>query len=210
MKADNLTYLSDPKIANLEACMKDLEQAGVPGDIYETGIALGGSAIILADLMAPGRRFHGYDVFEQIPPPSERDEDDAHSRYGTIETGESVGIGGDRYYGYIPGLYEEVCKSFAHYGLQVDGKRISLHSGLFDQTLRPVGAVALAHIDCDWHDPVSLCLERLYPPLSKGGYLVLDDYNDYRGCRTAVDAFLARHEDLEVVTADSNFVLRRK
>jgi len=91
----------------------------------------------------------------------------------------------------------------------VDGERISLHKGHFEDTLTPGGPVALAHIDCDWHDPVSLCLERLYPQLSPGGYLILDDYNDYQGCRTAADAFLAGHDDLEVVSSTSNLVLRR-
>lgn len=210
VRAENLTYLGEQKLANLETCMEDVNRAGVAGDVYETGIALGGSAIVLAKMMGRHRRFHGYDVFEQIPPPSERDEDDAHSRYLTIAEGKSVGIGGGRYYGYIPDLHEEVLGTFARYGLPVDGRRISLHKGLFEETLKPAAPVALAHIDCDWHDPVLLCLERLYPFLSTGGYLVLDDYNDYRGCRIATDAFLAEHDDLDVVTADSNLVLTKR
>lgn len=209
VKADNLTYLSEHKIASLEACIEDVNRAGVPGDVYETGVALGGSAIILASMMGRHRRFHGYDVFEQIPPPSERDEDDAHSRYLTIARGKSVGIGENTYYGYVPDLHDEVRRNFARYGLRVDGDRISLHRGLFEETLAPTEPVALAHIDCDWHDPVLTCLDRLYPRLSPDGYLVLDDYNDYQGCRTAADAFMAEHNDLQVVSDVSDLVIRR-
>ncbi|HEY7456960.1 MAG TPA: TylF/MycF/NovP-related O-methyltransferase [Solirubrobacterales bacterium] len=209
VSADNLTYLSPEKLANLEACMGEVNRGRVPGDVHETGIALGGSAIVLAGTMGRRRRFHGYDVFAQIPPPSERDGGDAHSRYRTIAAGGSTGIGGDTYYGYVPDLHEEVCRNFARYGLRVDGERIALHRGLFEETLEPARPVALAHIDCDWHDPVMLCLERLYPWLSVGGYLVLDDYNDYSGSHTAANAFLAAHNDLEVVDDNSNLVVRR-
>jgi hypothetical protein len=45
--------------------------------------------------------------------------------------------------------------------------------------------------------------------LAAGGYTVLDDYNDWAGCRTAADGFLASHDDLEIVTAEDNLVLRR-
>jgi hypothetical protein len=210
VRDDRLTYLSEARFANLEACIKAVERGGVPGDFHEAGVALGGSAIFLASLMGEGRRFHGYDVFERIPPPSERDEEDAQDRYAAIAEGDSEGIGGDTYYGYVPDLYEEVVGSFRRYGVPVDGDRVALHRGRLETTLAPDRPVALAHIDCDWHDPVLTCLERFHPRLVAGGYMVLDDYNDWAGCRTAADGFLASHDDLEIVTAEDNLVLRRR
>jgi len=209
VRADRLTYLDDGKVANLETCIEDVNREYVPGDFLEAGVALGGSAIALASSMGNGRAFHGYDVFEQIPPPSERDKEDAHSRYGVITQGRSEGLGGDLYYGYVDDLYNVVVGNFEHYGLPVDGERICLHKGLLEDTFFPKGPVALAHIDCDWHDPVMLCLERAHPLLSPGGYIVLDDYNDYSGCRIATDSFLAAHDDLEIVKGEPNLVLRR-
>jgi asparagine synthase (glutamine-hydrolysing) len=209
VRDDHLTYLSEARFANLEACVDTVNRDGVAGDFHEAGIALGGSAIFLASLMGEGRRFHGYDVFEQIPAPSERDGRDAHDRYAAIAEGGSEGIGGDAYYGYVPDLYQEVVGSFRRYGVPVDGEHIALHRGRLEDTLAPDRPVALAHIDCDWHDPVSTCLERFYPRLAAGGYLVLDDYNDWSGCRTATDAFLASHGDLEIVTMEDNLVIRR-
>jgi len=111
---------------NLERCAGEVERRGVPGAYVEAGVALGGSAILLASLMGQGRRFHGYDVFEQIPPPSERDGADAHERYRVIEEGKSKGIGGDAYYGYLDDLYGRVVRSFTDRGLVVDGETISL------------------------------------------------------------------------------------
>jgi asparagine synthase (glutamine-hydrolysing) len=79
----------------------------------------------------------------------------------------------------------------------------------FEETLRPDRAIAVAHIDCDWHDPVALCLERVWPHLVVGGRIVLDDYNDWGGCRIAADAFLGEHPDAVVVQRVPTVVIQR-
>src|SRR5262245_22344343 len=74
VKEQKLTYLSSQKIRHLERCLRDVEARKVPGLILEAGVALGGSSILLAAQMGRDRSFRGYDVFGQIPPPSERDD----------------------------------------------------------------------------------------------------------------------------------------
>jgi O-methyltransferase len=200
-----LTYLSPVRLRTLERCIERIEAEGVNGDIIEAGIALGGSALLLAKLMGPGRTFHGYDVFSTIPAPSGRDPDESHERYATIASGTSEGIGGDMYYGYRDDLYESVDATFREYGIS----RYELHKGLFTETLHPTGPVALAHIDSDWYEPVKTCLERIYPVLSPGGFVVLDDYFDYGGAAQAVDEFLAAHPEMSMVLRSENVALRR-
>jgi len=207
---ERLTYLFDLKFANIERAIADIARRDIPGSFLECGIALGGSAIVLASLMPRGREFHGFDVFGMIPPPSARDGEATWARYEQIKSGKSTGIGSDRYYGYIDNLYDRVVDNFRRFGLEVDNGRVSLHKGFFEDTLHPQGAVALAHIDCDWYDPVKLCLERIYERLSSGGYIVLDDYNDYSGCRKAVDEIVADKDDLAVIETAPNFVMRRR
>lgn len=189
VSADHLTYLDRPKIEVLESCVREVEGNAVPGDFLEMGIALGGSAILLSNQMKRGRSFHGYDVFGMIPPPSAADPPPVHERYRTIAEGRSEGIGGEVYYGYLDDLYNRVVASFARYGRPVDGDSVRLHRGLFEQTLHPSRPVALAHVDCDWYEPVELCIERIWPQLSTGGLMIFDDYNDYGGCTRAVDEF---------------------
>jgi O-methyltransferase len=205
---ERLTYLSAEKLANLEWCAREVQRRDVRGDVIEAGVALGGSAIALADELTPERAFDGYDVFDTIPPPSERDAADAHDRYEVIASGGSTGIDGDPYYGYVDDLYDRVVASFRAHGVE-PGERVRLHRGLFEDTLHPDGPLALVHIDSDWYDPVRLCLERTYPHLSPGAFVILDDYHDYEGCRAATDEFLAAHADLVPVRDRGNLVLRR-
>lgn len=192
-----LTYLSPLKLYRLEGAMRGVTRDKVPGCFAEFGIALGGSGVVIArTARSENRAFHGFDVFGMIPPPStERDDEKSNERYEIIAKGGSVGIGGDTYYGYIDNLYDQVCETFAKYDVPCREGAVMLHKGLFDQTLPQVdlGPVAFAHIDCDWYDPVLYCLETLDPFVSKGGKIILDDYNDYGGCRQATDAFLDAH-----------------
>jgi O-methyltransferase len=207
---ERLTYLSLPRIRNIERCIHDLNRRGVPGDFLEAGVALGGSAIIMASQMGLERSFHGYDVFGQIPPPSDADDPYARERYELIVSGNSKGLGDDEYYGYVDDLYLRVVGAFRRHGLDVDGTRIALHAGVFEDTLEVSRPVALAHVDCDWYESVRVCLERVGPKLSVGGYVIVDDYNDFAGCARAVDEYLVSHPEIEVVNADSNLVLRSR
>jgi O-methyltransferase len=207
---ERLTYLSFARIRNIERCIQYVNRRRVPGDFLEAGVALGGSAIIMASQMGSERSFHGYDLFGQIPPPSEADDASAHERYKVITSGKSSGIGSDEYYGYADDLYGQVVGAFRRHGLQVDGSRIALHKGLFQDTLRVSTSVALAHLDCDWYESVQVCLDRVGPKLAERGYLIIDDYNNYAGCAKAVDEYLASHAELQWVTADSNIVLQRR
>lgn len=212
VRRNNLTYLSEQKIHNLEYCLQEIAKKSVPGLLLEAGIALGGSSIIIASLMEEEKTFHGYDVFEMIPPPTEEDDRKSKARYEIIKNGNSKGLGGETYYGYIDDLYTKVTNNFQQFGLKVDGKKISLHKGFFQDTMAfsPQEKIALAHIDCDWYQPVKFCLETVYNSLSPQGYIILDDYYDYGGCKKAVHEFLATRNDLTIVIAKENLVLMRE
>ena len=207
--AKRLTYLSPQFLRDIEWAITTLDKDGVPGSLLETGVALGGSGIVMASRLDGARTYDGYDVFGMIPPPSDVDPPEVHDRYRAIVAGDSNGIGGDRYYGYEHDLYEQVCASFAAHGVLVDGQRVRLHRGLFEDTLHPDGPVALAHIDCDWYEPVRLSLERIYPHLQPGGILISDDYYCYGGAKAAVDEFLGTHADLHAAPRDEHMVIRR-
>jgi hypothetical protein len=159
--------------------------------IVEAGTALGGSAIVMAAAKAQDRPMKVYDVFGMIPPPGARDGEDVHRRYETIRAGASRGLGGDSYYGYRGDLVPEVTDNFARHGLAIEEYNVELIRGLFQDTIKLDEPVALAHLDGDWYESTMTCLTRLTPLLSVGGRLVIDDYDAWSGCRTAVDDYFA-------------------
>ena len=190
IRAKKLTYLSDRRLASLITTCRSIETRNLPGMFLEAGCALGGSAILLASIKRDGRPLNVYDVFGMIPPPTKEDTQDVHARYQTIVQGQSTGIGGDRYYGYLDDLYDVVKKNLASFGIECEGQSVALIKGLVQDTLVLDHPVAFAHIDVDWYEPVKTCLERVFPQLVVGGSIILDDYHDWGGCRKATDEYL--------------------
>ena len=49
--------------------------------------------------------------------------------------------------------------------------------------------IALLRIDTDWYESTRHELKHLYPRLSSGGVLIVDDYGYWKGARKAVDEY---------------------
>jgi len=189
--AERLSFLQREDLCMLARLVQETETSGRKGVILETGTALGGSAIVMAAAKAVGRPMRVYDVFDTIPPPTDRDGEDVHRRYDKILRGEATGHGGDVYYGYRDDLLAEVTGSFERLGVPVAANDVTLVKGLFQDTLEVDEPVALAHLDGDWYESTMTCLERITPHLVPGGRLVLDDYFAWSGCREAVEEYFA-------------------
>lgn len=213
VKRQRLTYLSYAKLRRLENALAETLALRADGTFLEFGVALGGSAVLIAEAASRAHQaFIGFDVFGLIPPPtSDKDDEASKARYRTIASGEAAGIDGDLYYGYRTSLYDDVVTAFERNGLAVDGRRISLVKGLFEDTWPDVDirSVAFCHIDCDWYDPVRFCLQQVAPRLASGGRILLDDYHDYGGCLEATDEFLRVHPEFELLDGP-NVILRRR
>ena len=71
----------------------------------------------------------------------------------------------------------------------------------FDETLQTADlqTIALLHVDADWYASVKIVLETLYDKVVEGGFVVLDDYWRWPGCREAVTDYLKEHQIQGVV-----------
>ncbi len=195
VRNDSLTYLNEDALRDLYNEVIRLEKQKADGILIEAGCALGGSAIVITTAKSKSRPFYVYDVFGMIPPPSEKDGDDVHERYKVIESGKSEGIGQDKYYGYEADLLNKVSENFSRHHADAEQNNVHLVKGLFQNTLDVHEKVALAHIDGDWYESVMTCLQRIEPHLVAGAAMVIDDYNDWSGCRTAVDEYFSDKKD---------------
>lgn len=63
--------------------------------------------------------------------------------------------------------------------------------GMVEETI-PAGApaqIALLRLDTDWYESTYHEMVHLYPKLSPGGVLILDDYGFWQGAKKAVDQY---------------------
>jgi len=165
----------------------------VPGSLVECGVWRGGSAAVMAlaaRSAGQDRALHLFDSFEGLPEPTEIDEAKAIDYSGGRAGGKLSSI--DR---CKAGL-EEV-RGFLFGQLGLDPARVHFHVGWFQDTLPAdaptLGPIALLRLDGDWYESTAVCLEHLYPLLSPGGIIVLDDYFAWAGCKKATDEYRAKH-----------------
>jgi O-methyltransferase len=190
VSADHLSYLHDPQILQLISSVRATAPSG--GLIIEAGCARGGSAILMTAMKSRERPLRVYDVFDMIPPPSDQDGEDLKRRYGEIASGEAVGLGGTKYYLYEKDLFEVVDNNFRRLGFPTEDHNVKLIKGKVQDTLVVNEPVALAHIDVDWFEPVTACLERIMPHLIVGGSVAIHAYLDWSSSRKAVDDYFAK------------------
>lgn len=206
---DKLTYLGKDKLHNIEYVTKKILKYNIQGSFIECGVAGGGSALVISNILRGKRKLFLYDVFGMIPPPGANASEFEKKRFEEITKGESKGINGDMYYGYQQDLQSLIVSRFKK--MKLETKDIVFNVGLFQETLFPKSKIALAHIDCDWYDSTKVCLERVSPYLSEGGFFIIDDYNTYEGSKVATDEFMKNNRDtFNIVSKSSNLVIRKK
>lgn len=170
------TLLSWKRLSALHDAAKTLDADKVPGAIVECGVWKGGSAAVLAK--ASRRPLWLFDSWEGFPEPSAED----------VSVTESHGASK----GMFAATEDDVRAAFSRVGVNAE-ERATLVKGWFDKTLpatrEQVGAIALLHLDADLYESSKTCLEQLWDKLSPGGWLFIDDYGNWRGCRKAVDEF---------------------
>jgi len=184
------TMIGMRRLDNLQWCITQAIRNDVPGDLIETGVWRGGATIFMrAVLKAYGvndRRVFVADSFAGLPKPSPQlypqDKDDPHWTYKNLAVGVDV-----------------VKANFARYGLLDDQVRFLV--GWFRDTLptAPIERLAVARLDGDMYESTMDGLVNLYDKLSLGGYIIIDDYKNLKGCRQAVDDFRTGREISEPI-----------
>lgn len=197
-----LTMTGLVRLDDLQHCVEETVRDAVAGDLIETGSWRGGSSILmratLDSLGAEDRTVWVADSFQGFPAPvPSPNQDDGGSGYaGSLAPYFAA-------FDYLAAPLDEVQESFARLGYAHGVKFVP---GFFEQTLPTLaggkGRWSVIRLDSDTYDVTLLALRCLYPSLSTGGYLIVDDYLDIDECRQAVDDFRREHsidEPLEQV-----------
>jgi len=188
-KVRGYTAVFVPRLVALYKLSEEVNRRSLPGDIVECGVYNGGSGAIMASLCEKSplnRTVWLFDSFEGLPKPTDKD-----------------GVEAPAYEGWCHGDLAKVERIFRK--LNIPESRVHIVKGWFQNTFPSVQipAIAILHIDADWYDSVKLCLEKFYDHVQPGGYIVLDDYGDWEGCRIATDEFLKKRLlDVKLIQVD--------
>jgi O-methyltransferase len=154
----------------------------VPGDMIETGVWRGGACILMKGVIdaygAGERRIFVADSFQGLPPPNPdaypADAGDKHHTFTQLS---------------IP--RNEVENNFRRYGLL--DERVVFLEGWFKDTLpgAPIDRLSILRLDGDMYESTTQAITALYHKVSRGGFVIVDDYGYLEGCRTAIRDFRA-------------------
>jgi O-methyltransferase len=173
----------------------------VPGDLVECGVWRGGMSAAMAWAVR-GRHSVLFDSFEGLPDPKSIDGPSALRWYNREHEQQAV-------------LSAE--EAWAMSAMKRVGQAdFELIKGWFSDTV-PAWAkkqrpIAVLRLDADWYDSTILCLEKLWPLVSSGGVIIIDDYYTWDGCSKAVHDYLSRikaEERLETSGHGTAYIVRR-
>lgn len=171
------------RLQNLAWLVERTLDEAIPGDYIETGVWRGGCCILMRAVLAERgekrRRIYAADSFAGLPPPGDgvvQDRGDTHHEVPQL----AVSL-------------DQVRQNFQRYGLL--DEQVVFVEGFFEDTLPALaaGPFALLRLDGDMYGSTKAALDALYPRLSPGGFVIVDDYGAVEGCRIAVDEYRRQH-----------------
>jgi O-methyltransferase len=185
------TMVGRKRLDNLQHCVETALAERVPGDLIETGVWRGGCTVLMrAILKAHGdttRTVWVADSFEGLPKPDvDRFPADRGDTHHEID--------------YLRVCEDDVRETFRRYGL-LDAQ-VRFLKGWFRDTLpqAPIERLAVLRLDGDMYASTIDALEALYPRVSPGGFVIVDDYGAIPACRQATDDYRRAHAIREPMT----------
>jgi hypothetical protein len=180
------TMTSVERLYALAESVQFVVNAEIPGDFVECGVWKGGSALMIARSLSDAggdqnRRIWLYDTFKGMSEPTHRDGRSAHERWTQQARG--------TYNEWCFSPLDEVQAVLARSSFSPNLLRFV--TGKVEDTIpnEVPDAIAVLRLDTDWYESTRHELVHLWPRLSPGGILLIDDYGHWEGARRAVDEF---------------------
>lgn len=188
------TMTSPERIFALCRSVEYVVRCRIPGDLVECGVWRGGSMMAIAKtLMRLGdtsRSLYLFDTFEGMTPPGTVDRTFRGEAASDLLTSQDRGTSWTWAYAPLEAVKEAI------YRTGYDRRRIHFIRGKVEDTLpsRAPGEIAVLRLDTDWYESTYHELIHLYPRISPGGVMIVDDYGHWEGARRAVDQYIAENE----------------
>jgi hypothetical protein len=179
-------------VNTLKSCRYVVEN-NIPGDFVECGVFRGGNGILakrLFEKLGANRSVWMFDTFKGMTAPTEYD----------VQIRTKIHAGKqfrkkqkDQHNLWCYASLEDVKNNFLNSNLKLD--RVNFIKGDVSETLKIKenipSKIAILRLDTDWYESTKSELEILYPILSVGGVLIIDDYGFWQGSRKATDEYFS-------------------
>jgi hypothetical protein len=197
------TMIGDTRLRNIQALTDKIFEENIQGDFMETGAWRGGACIFMNAILEANdvldRRVFVCDSFEGLPPPDPKYSADNGDNHHKLNHFLAVSL-------------EQVMENFGRYDLLND--RSVFVKGFFRDTMpalsNQVNKLALLRLDGDMYESTIDVLNHMYPKVSSGGYIIIDDWH-LPNCRAAIlDYFKENHLNPELVKIDAASIYWKK
>lgn len=175
------TLIGTKRLDNLQACIETVLDDKIEGDLIETGVWRGGAVIFMRGVLAAydvkDRTVWAADSFQGLPPPT-------YPQDAGFDYSEKV-------YPFLSVSQQAVAELFERYGLL--DEQVKFLAGWFKDTLAsaPIKSLAVLRLDGDLYESTMDVLNPLYDKVSRGGFVIVDDYFAFPPCKRATDEFRA-------------------
>lgn len=170
-------------IDQIKILLENIIRNNIPGCIVETGIWKGGMAMWMKAILMHhnnNRNIYLYDIFGKFPPPSNPKDNYIHSITDVL-------------FEHAPTV-TDVQHNFQKFGLFDSDIKFIIGDIINTVPQNQLDQIALLHCDSDYYESTKVVLENFYWKISKGGYIIIDDYNnEYLACKQAVDEFRTKY-----------------
>lgn len=194
VKSKKISMVSYERLwATLMAC-KHVINSDIEGDFVECGVWRGGNAIIAAamfDLYGAQRNVWLFDTFKGMTAPTEVD---IRASDGQVATSKYLAHQRSDHNEWAYASLEDVKENFRSKELLSDNV-IFVEGDVcatLDQEKNIPSKISVLRLDTDWYESTKKELEVLYPKMSMGGFLILDDYGSWSGSKKATDEYFDR------------------
>lgn len=185
-KCSSYTMTTPERLYAMYKATEYIANNNIEGDIVECGVWKGGSimisALTLNKLNCPQKKFYLYDTFKGMNKPSEKDGERAITKWRISEK-EQINT-------WCYASLDEVKKNVFSIGYPEE--KFIFIEGEVEKTIPATipEKISILRLDTDWYESTKHELQHLFPRLSYGGILIIDDYGHWQGARRAVDEYI--------------------
>jgi hypothetical protein len=189
------TLTSVPRLIALCDAVQYVVDNQIPGDIVECGVWKGGSMMAVARTLIQAndqsRHLYLFDTYEGMTPPSDKDISIFGASAKNLLQSEDKS---DPESVWCVAPLEGVRKAMDRVGYAES--KVHFVKGLVEETIPSMAPekISLLRLDTDWYDSTRHEMEQLFPRLSKGGVLIIDDYGHWQGARQAIDEYIKKNK----------------